>query len=187
MRYSHIDGFEVCNGNRSGVSLFVQGCNLNCKNCFNKETWDFNGGLEWTPESQIEFLNLIERPFIKRVSFLGGEPLAENNVTDVHEIIIRIKNKYPDKKIWLYTGHEVMLFNALNIEGEKFFVVKDYNITTPEGFTSSNILNLCDYVVDGPFIDDLKDRTLAFRGSKNQRIIDIKKSLEEGEIVCLDL
>ena len=101
MRYSQIRSLDISNGEGVGVALFIQGCNLRCKNCFNSETWDFNGGKEWTEEVKNKFMELINKPYITRVSILGGEPLAYKNVNDVLNIVNEIRISYPDKKIWL--------------------------------------------------------------------------------------
>lgn len=161
MKYADIDKCEMCNGNNIGATLFVQGCPYHCKNCFNPETWDFNGGKEWTNEVEQEFLEFVSKPYIKRVSFLGGEPLAKENADQVLRIISIIKNKYPNKKIWVYSGN--------------FF----------ENLKTMYDLAQIDYIVDGLFMDNLKDITLAFRGSLNQRIIDVKKSLSTNQTQLL--
>jgi anaerobic ribonucleoside-triphosphate reductase activating protein len=150
---------DISNGEHIGVSLFVQGCRFCCKGCFNKETWDFNGGKEWTQEVEDKFFDLINRPYIKRVSILGGEPLADGNKLVVLDLIKKIKDKYPNKSIWLYTGY------------------------TFEEISSLNNLRYIDVLVDGRYIEEQKDLTLKFRGSKNQRLIDIQKTLKENKIV----
>lgn len=166
MRYAQITSFEVCNGKGAGVSLFTQGCHFKCKGCFNQEAWDFNGGKEWTEEVENKFFELVSKPYIKRVSILGGEPLANENLLDVFNLIKRLKVKFPDKNIWLYTGYtlENILYNPLR----------------------KRIVELCDVVVDGRYIDELKDLTLKFAGSKNQRLIDAKKSLKENKIILYE-
>lgn len=169
MRYNSIDKFEVCNGTGIGISLFVQGCPFHCKNCFNQETWDFNGGKEWTIDVQKEFFELINRPYITRVSILGGEPLAYQNLPDVYDVVKKIKDEFSNKKIWLWTG------NTLSIEDFDSSV----NVGWDNGLLKNHILCLCDYVIDGRFIDELKDLTLPFRGSSNQRIIDVQKTIVE--------
>ena len=159
MRYAQIRNMDISNGEHIGVSLFVQGCRFCCKGCFNKETWDFNGGKEWTQEVEDKFFDLINRPYIKRVSILGGEPLADGNKLVVLDLIKKIKDKYPNKSIWLYTGY------------------------TFEEISSLNNLRYIDVLVDGRYIEEQKDLTLKFRGSKNQRLIDIQKTLKENKIV----
>lgn len=177
MRYYSIDKFEVCNGTGVGVSLFVQGCPFHCKNCFNQETWDFNGGKEWTIEVQKEFFELINRPYITRVSILGGEPLAYQNLPDVYDVVKRIKDEFSNKKIWLWTG------NTLSIKDFDSSV----NVGWDNGLLKNHILCLCDYVIDGRFVDELKDLTLPFRGSSNQRIIDVQKTIAEQKFTPYNL
>lgn len=177
IRYAQIRKMDVSNGEGIGVSLFVQGCHFHCKNCFNKDTWDFNGGKEWTEKIKKEFLTLINKPYITRVSILGGEPLANENVNDVLLLIQEIKHQYPDKKIWLWSGCvfetiiNPVITDDLNPE-------RDYILNCRK-----EVLNYLDILVDGRFEEYKKDLTLKFRGSSNQRIIDIKKSLEQNEVV----
>lgn len=157
MRIADIQEFDVNNGEGVGCSLFVQGCHFHCKNCFNQSTWDFNGGEEWTEAIKEKFLELVNRPYITRVSILGGEPLADENIQDVYDLIKQIPS---EKKIWLYTGY---------VWGNMDFVRR-------------LVANSVDVLVDGQFVDELKDTTLPFRGSSNQRLIDIKKTLDSFEI-----
>ena len=118
MRYSKIREMDVSNGEGLGVSLFVQGCHFHCRGCFNPETWDFSGGKEWTNEIKNKFLELAGRSYINRISILGGEPLCDENVTDVLLLIKELKTKYPNKNIWLYTGYnfdEIIKRGNINI------------------------------------------------------------------------
>lgn len=140
---------DISNGAFVGVSLFVQGCHFHCKNCFNEETWDFKGGHEWTQESKNKFLELMNKPYIKRVSILGGEPLADENVEDVVDLMKTVKEKYPDKDIWVYSG---------------------YTMETIKKRKLNDVLKYADVIVDGRYIEELRDITLKFRGSINQRI-----------------
>lgn len=159
MRYASIRDMDISNGNGIGVALFTQGCHFHCKNCFNKSTWDFDGGKEFTKETCDKFIKLVNRPFIKRVSILGGEPLAKENVDDVCNVLKQIK----DKQIWVYTGHT-------------FETVKNYDI-----------MKYIDYLVDGQYVDELRDLRLKFRGSSNQRIIDVQKSLKESKVILYEV
>lgn len=196
MRYSSMRNLDISNGEGVGVSLFVQGCPFHCKNCFNSDTWDFNGGKEWTEETKNKFIELINRPYIKRVSFLGGECLAEYNLDEVLKLVQEIRNSYPDKTIWLYTGyhvfinypeshrqHKVILSTRPNAstniiyDDELFFKKKE------EDRKRSEIISNVDVLVDGEYIDEQKDLTLRFKGSKNQRVIDIKQSLAQNKMV----
>lgn len=206
MRYASIRNLDISNGANIGVALFVQGCDRNphCKNCFNSETWDFNGGKEWTEKTKNKFMELIDRPYIKRISILGGEPLAEQNLDDVLSLIKEIREKYPisqipnsenigksrvledenskeirisfpKKTIWLYTGYSYSeIFRGQS------------SCLSQEGlnnFKRREIIKLCNIVVDGEYIDAQKDLLLKFRGSKNQRVIDVKQSLAQNEMV----
>ena len=172
MRYAQITPFEVCNGKGAGVSLFVQGCYFHCKGCFNQESWDFCGGKEWTEEVENKFFELIDKPYIKRVTILGGEPLADENVETVFELIKKIKEKFLTKDIWLYTGYTFeQVFPTV--------VTDDFNL---KRFYKQEIVKMCDVMVDGRFIEELKDLTLKFCGSKNQRVINIKESIKHGGI-----
>ena len=144
MRYAEIQEFDVNNGEGVGCSLFVQGCHFHCKNCFNQSTWDFNGGKEWTKATKEKFLELVNRPYITRVSILG-------------DLISQIPL---NKKVWLYTGYVYE-----NMDSDRKLVS-----------------NSVDVLVDGQYVDELKDMNLSFRGSSNQRIIDIKKTLDSFEI-----
>jgi anaerobic ribonucleoside-triphosphate reductase activating protein len=181
MRYASIRSLDISNGEGVGVSLFVQGCDRHCFNCFNSDTWDFNGGKEWTEETKNKFIKLINRPYINRISVLGGEPLAEQNLDEVLSLIKEIRISFPEKTIWLYTGFE---WNSLmskicqpTFPDEKF--EHDRNIHMKRQKIISNV----DVLVDGEYIDEQKDLTLKWRGSKNQRVIDVKQSLAQNKII----
>lgn len=160
MRYAEIKTIEVANGTGIGTSLFVQGCHKHCEGCFNPETWDFNGGKAWTELEKDYILQLLEKPFRNRLSIVGGEPLDNENIEGVTDLVKEVKKRFGNtKEIWLYTGH---LFED----------VKDLEV-----------VNYLDVIVDGSFMIDLKNISLRFRGSKNQRLIDVPKTLEKGEVV----
>nr|DAF71021.1 MAG TPA: anaerobic ribonucleoside-triphosphate reductase activating protein [Caudoviricetes sp.] len=181
MRYAQIRSMDISNGEGVGVSLFVQGCPFHCKNCFNSETWDFNGGKEWTEEAKNKFMKLIDRPYIKRISFLGGECLAEQNLDEVLSLIKEIRISFPEKTIWLYTGFE---WNSLITKiNQPTFPDKDFEHTMEIHKKRQEIIKLCNVVVDGEYIDEQKDLTLKFRGSKNQHVIDVQQSLAQNKIV----
>ena len=182
MRYAQIRSMDVSNGEGVGVSLFVQGCPFHCKNCFNSETWDFNGGKEWTEETKDKFLKLIDRPYIKRVSFLGGECLAEQNLDDVLSLIKEIRISYPEKTIWLYTGFEWddIMCSFAGLQADHVVLSeKDIKVWKKR----REIISLCNIVVDGEYIDEQKDLTLKWKGSKNQNVIDVKQSLVQNKII----
>lgn len=177
MRYASMRSMDISNGEGVGVSLFVQGCRFHCFNCFNSEAWDFNGGKEWTESIRNDFLKLIGRPYISRISFLGGEPLANENIECVNNIIQEIKKQFPNKTIWLYTGYT----------WEELFPTVIPTVTLDcldiDRFVRQQIIKSCNVVIDGPYIDNLRDITLKWRGSSNQRVIDVQKTLQNGEIV----
>ena len=177
MRYRQIRSMDISNGEGVGIALFVQGCSFHCKGCFNKETWDFDGGNLWTKESKEAFIGLANKEYIQRISILGGEPLHPSNIEEVLDLCRSIKGIYPNKVIWLYTGYEF----------ENILSQVDTEKNDLDNYFRKSILNYIDILVDGQFKDELKDQTLAFRGSSNQRIIDVKKTLEKREIVLHEI
>lgn len=176
MRYASIRNLDISNGEGVGVSLFVQGCDRHCFNCFNPNTWDFNGGKEWTEETKNKFIKLIDRLYINRISILGGEPLAEQNLDEVLSLIKEIRISFPKKTIWLYTGYELSKIIKQE-QHEKVSGIPDVWSKRWE------IIKLCNIVVDGEYIDEQKDLTLKWRGSKNQHVIDVKQSLAQNKMV----
>lgn len=182
MRYAQIRSMDISNGEGVGISLFVQGCPFHCKNCFNSDTWDFNGGKEWTEEIKDKFMELINRPYIKRVSFLGGECLAEQNLDEVLKLVQEIRISFPEKTIWLYTGFEWNQIMNMQVM-QPIFSCKDLESKIQNILKRQEIIKMCDVLVDGEYIDEQKDLTLKFRGSKNQRVIDVKKSLAQNKVV----
>lgn len=182
MRYASIRSLDISNGEGVGVSLFVQGCPFHCFNCFNSETWDFNGGKEWTEETKNKFMKLIDKPYIKRVSFLGGECLAEQNLDEILSLIKEIRNSFPEKTIWLYTGFEWddIMCSFAGLQADHVVLSeKDIEVWKKR----REIISLCNIVVDGEYIDEQKDLALSWRGSKNQHVIDVKQSLAKNKMV----
>lgn len=167
MRYAQIRDMDISNGKGIGCSIFLQGCSLNphCKNCFNKSTWDFNGGYEWTGKETEQLFEILRKPYITRLTLVGGEALDQ--AKELLPLLSKIRNKFSNLKIWIYSGRTF----------EENMSVED----------KADCLKLCDVLVDGRFVDELKDLTLAFRGSFNQRIIDLKKTFESNDIVLYDL
>ena len=154
MNYGEIKNFDIANGEGVRVSLFVSGCTHHCKNCFNKETWDFNYGKPFTEETEELLLRELEPDYIDGLSLLGGEPFEPQNQAVLLPFLRRVKERYPKKKIWCYTGY---LYDR-DLLGES-------------------------RMVDGEFVQELYSISLQFRGSSNQRIIDVPKSLQAGEVV----
>ncbi len=182
MRFASMRNLDISNGEGVGVSLFVQGCDRHCFNCFNPDTWDFNGGKEWTEEAKNKFIKLIDRPYINRISVLGGEPLAKQNLDEVLSLIKEIRISFTEKTIWLYTGfcwNDIMCsFAGLQAD---CVVLDKKDIEAWE--KRRKIISNIDVLVDGEYIDEQKDLSLKFRGSKNQRVIDVKQSLAQNKIV----
>lgn len=166
MNYHKIEKHSVANGTGIRVVLWVSGCTCYCKGCQNPQTWSFQGGQLFDEKAKQELFEALDKPYIQGITFSGGHPLEPENCPTVLNLILDIKTKLPHKDIWLYTGYE------LNID--------DFVSGTS---AKTSIINLCDVVIDGKFIEELKDLTLKWRGSSNQRVIDVKKSLENNEIV----
>lgn len=179
MRYAQIRSMDISNGEGVGVSLFVQGCPFHCFNCFNSETWDFNGGKEWTEEIKDKFMKIIDRPYIKRVSFLGGECLAEQNLDGILDLIKETRISFPEKTIWLYTG-----FTWEDIMYRRMPHPPKY---TQADFLQWNkrkeIISLCNVVVDGEYIDEQRNLSKKWAGSDNQRVISVQESLAQNKVV----
>lgn len=182
MRYASIRSLDISNGEGVGVSLFVQGCPFHCKNCFNSDTWDFNGGKEWTEKTKNKFMELIDRPYIKRVSFLGGECLADQNLDEVLKLTKQIRISFPEKTIWLYTGFEWNQIMNIKVM-QPIFSCEDLENKIQNVLKRQEIIKQCDVLVDGEYIDEQKDLSLKFRGSSNQRVIDVKQSLTQNKVV----
>ena len=167
MNYATIKTYDTANGPGVRVSLFVSGCTHYCKGCFNSEAWDFNYGKPFTEETMEELLKAIDREWIEGITFLGGEPMNPRNVEKVSEIIQRIRCSYPEKNIWVYSGYTL----------EELLENKELH-----GYPVNNILRNIDVLVDGRFVTEKKDLKLRFRGSSNQRIIDVQHYLRTHEI-----
>ncbi|MBQ3145206.1 MAG: anaerobic ribonucleoside-triphosphate reductase activating protein [Clostridia bacterium] len=174
MKYAKIKRCDVANGPGVRVSLFVSGCNHHCKNCFNREAWDFNYGNDFTEKEENQIIEDLKPEHISGLSLLGGEPFERQNQEGLVPLVKKVKQTYPNKKIWCYTG---FTFDK-QIIGEM--------IEQENRETTKDLLDNIDYIVDGRFVEELKDPKLRFRGSSNQRIIDVKKSLQQKEVVLWD-
>lgn len=170
MNYGNIKKCDIANGEGVRVSLFVSGCTHHCKGCFNSETWDFNYGKPFTADTEQEIIDDLSYEYINGLSLLGGEPFEKQNQRVLLPFIKKVKKIYPNKTIWCYTGYT--FDKDLIKNGCAYCECTD------------EMIGLIDILVDGEFIEDLKDISLSFRGSSNQRIIDIKRFLAENKI-CL--
>ncbi len=159
MRYNKIRKMDISNGPGVRVSIFFQGCEFHCKGCFNEDTWDFCGGKEFTDETIEKILELCDKEYIVGLSMLGGEPMHPTNIDGATRLAKAFKDKFPKKSLWSWTGF------------------------TYEGLKNKEIMNYLDVLVDGQFKAELFNPTLRWKGSSNQRVIDIKKTLKKNEIV----
>lgn len=162
MNYCEIKDCDIANGEGIRVSLFVSGCTHHCKGCFNSETWDFNAGKEFTTKTEEELIMLLSRAYIKGLTLLGGEPFEPQNQRCLVPFLKKVKEKFPDKNIWCYTGY--------TYESDLLAPSRARCEVTDE------MLSMIDILVDGEFIQEQKDIRLKFRGSRNQRIIDLKNN-----------
>ena len=161
--------YDIANGPGVRVSIFVSGCTHHCKGCFNEPTWDFNYGKVWTQETEEQVLEKLKPDYIMGLTVLGGEPFEKSNQEVLAPFLKRVRKTYPKKTIWCFTGY---VFES-DIMGTMI----------PSWPHTEEMLNQIDVLVDGPFVEDLKDISLQFRGSSNQRLIDLAKTREAGEVV----
>ena len=171
MNYATIKWTDIANGEGVRISLFVSGCTHRCKNCFNEIAWDFSYGEPFDDQIQGRILEELDSSFIAGLSLLGGEPLEPQNQKSLYPFVKKVKELYPDKTIWCYTGF---------VFDEKTGELKEQHKNTEY---TKDLIALFDVLVDGPFVEELKDIRLKFRGSSNQRVIDVKKTLQQGECV----
>jgi len=170
--YADIKKADIANGLGVRVSVFVSGCNHHCKNCFNPEAWNFNYGKEFTEKEIDKIIEELDHPYVSGLSLLGGEPLEHINQQGLLPLLRKVKEKFPDKNIWCYTGYT---FDR-DVMGDMYKKWEE----TPE------LLSYIDVIVDGKFEEENKDIKLRFRGSSNQRIIDVKKSIEGKKAVLFE-
>ena len=162
MRYNKIRKMDISNGPGVRVAIFLQGCSFNCKECFNPETHDFNGGLEFNQDVVNKVLELANKDHIAGLSILGGEPMHPKNIEATKMLAKAFKEKYPDKTVWVWSG---FLF---------------------ENLKDKDALNYIDVLVDGQFVEQLRDPMLHWKGSSNQRVIDVQESLKNNKIILFD-
>ena len=169
MHYADIKEYDIANGPGVRVSVFVSGCNHHCKGCFNKCAWDFNYGENYTDETTNTILEGLDKDYIAGLTLLGGEPLEPQNQKGLLPLVKKVKEKYPEKNIWCYTGFD--------------FEKDDVGNMAINNEDTKELMNYIDVIVDGKFEEDKKDLNLKFRGSSNQRIIDVKQSLKTHQII----
>lgn len=172
MNFATIKPLDIANGIGIRVSLFVSGCTHHCKGCFNEEAWDFDYGQPYTEQTEKQIIDALKLDYVTGFSLLGGEPFEPQNQPELAKLLIKIKSVYPEKTVWCYTGYD---FEKDLLTGKigKWDTVK-------------TMLDNIDILVDGEYVDAMKNPDLKFRGSSNQRIIDVKKSLETDDIIFWD-
>ena len=173
MHVGEIMQADCANGVGIRLSLFVSGCTNRCKGCFNEQTWDFNYGNLWTPELEQFFIDTLAKPFYDGMTILGGEPFEPENQPEVAGLINRVRRELPEKNIWIYTG---FVYDRDLVPGGRKYT--DY---------TDQILDQTDILIDGPFVLEEKDIRLKFRGSRNQRILDMKQTRKSGQVVLSPL
>ena len=169
MNYATIKNCDIANGPGVRVSLFVSGCTHRCKGCFNEVAWDFHYGQPFTQDTVDDILKMLSPDYVKGITLLGGEPFEPENQPAILDLLRKIKSQYPDKSVWAFSGY---LFDKDILSGRlgPWEITKEY-------------LSYVDVLVDGPFVESKKDLSLRFRGSSNQRIIDVPASLSKDEVV----
>ncbi len=180
MNYAGIKKTDVANGPGIRVSLFVSGCTHGCKGCFNREAWDFGYGQEYTRETEEEILDCLGQGHIRGLSILGGEPMEPQNRGTVLGLVKKVRQRCPGKDIWCYTGYDYE-------RDLQQWMGQESAAGTDGPGEVAELLSLLDVLVDGEFEEEQKNLRLAFRGSENQRIIDVRESLRQGRTVCLPL
>lgn len=160
MRYNKVRKMDISNGPGVRVSIFMQGCTFHCKNCFNPETHDFMGGEEFTEDTIDQVLKLCENENVEGLSILGGEPMHPMNIEGTTELAKKFKEKFPNKNLWVWTG---------------FLFDRDLQ--------NKEVLKYIDVLVDGQYVDELRDPRLKYNGSSNQRVIDVQNSIKQGKVI----
>ena len=175
MNYHKIEKTSIVNGTGIRTVLWVSGCSLHCKGCHNPETWNVDSGKPFDEEAKNELFKALDKPYIQGITFSGGHPLESKNVETIYLLIKEIREKFPTKDIWLYTGYTL----------EQIFpevITDDFNLNR---FYKQEIVKMCDVIVDGKYIEELKDITLQWKGSSNQRVIDVQETLKQGKVITI--
>ena len=179
------------NGDGLRVVLWLSGCSHHCHNCQNPQTWNPGSGITFDELARQEIFNELSKDYISGITFSGCDPLHENNLDEVLKLVQEIRISFSDKTIWLYTGYTLQL-NSDSIPTDDFwnepdeeysYFITTYNESILNKFKRKQILSLCNVVVDGEYIDEQRDLTLAYRGSSNQRVIDVQQSLTQNKII----
>lgn len=173
MYYGAVKDCDIANGIGVRVSIFVSGCRNRCNGCFQPQTWDFKYGKEYTPEAEAQVLEMLKKPWIDGLTVLGGEPFEPENQPEVWGLVKRVREELPEKNIWMYTGYTYEILR--NPEGAQRTEYTD------------RILDNLDILVDGRFEESKRNLMLKFRGSENQRLINMKKTIAAGQVVIEEI
>ena len=179
MNYLGISKCSIADGPGVRVVLWVSGCNIHCQGCQNPNSWDFNAGDVFDEAAKERLFEALNHSWVKGLTISGGHPLEFEHLQDINKLIQEVKERFPDKDIWLYTGYELNIDNFTTI-------IKGITRKNTQHNYMCQILNNCDVVIDGPYVESLRDVSLKFRGSSNQRLIDVKKTLEQQKINLLE-
>ena len=171
MNYLGINKCSIADGPGVRCVLWCSGCTMHCYNCQNPQTWDFNAGAVFDSAAKERLFEALNHPYIQGLTLSGGHPLEPQNLKGVYEIVKETKEMLPDKDIWLYTGY--------TLDANDFYTPSNFDTA----FLRNYIISMCDVVVDGNYVDSLRDLTLPFRGSSNQRLIDVNETIKQGQIV----
>lgn len=196
MNYLKIEHEDVCNGTGLRVVLWLSGCSHHCYNCQNPQTWNPNSGIPFDEAAKQEIFDELSKDYISGITITGGDPLYESNLSDVLSLIKEIRISFPEKTIWLYTGYKLFINYPESHRQHKYILSTKPNALTniiydndlflkkqEEDKKRSEIISLCDVVVDGEYIDEQRDIALKWRGSSNQQVIDVRQSLAQGKVV----
>ena len=179
INYHNITHDDMNNGDGLRVVLWLSGCSHHCYNCQNPQTWNPDSGIPFDESAKQEIFNELSKDYISGITFSGGDPLYENNLDEVLKLVKEIRISFPEKSIWLYTGYNFDLLNSKYNE----YKYTPFAANADEWLTRWEIISNVDVLVDGEYIDEQRDVTLKWRGSKNQRVIDVKESIAQNKIV----
>lgn len=174
MKYHNITTNDMKNGDGLRTVLWVAGCTHHCKNCHNPITWDHNGGIPFDQKAEEELFDKLNKDYISGITFSGGDPLHKNNLSEIARLCKLVREKFPTKTIWLYTGYKWE------------DIIEEINLWHQDELFLSQIIKNIDILVDGLFIEELKDENYHWAGSTNQRVIDVNKSLNDGKVVIYE-
>lgn len=187
MRYNIIRKMDISDGPGVRVSIFMQGCDFHCKNCFNSETWDFEGGKEFCQKTIDEIMELCGGKHIKGLSILGGEPMHPKNIEATAKLAKAFKERYPEKNLWMWSGYKIDEIGEIDNIDKNGNYNKNNESDSIGGINKGReVLNYIDVLVDGRYVDELRNPNLKWKGSTNQRVIDVQKTLQSNKVILYE-